>query len=234
MASTTEKTYGSRLANAQKLATHLTGFTDYAPATPECSLTNYQTLITDITTNNSEIANFSSLFSTDAQDRQELFIESPTGMLKRLTPISAYTKALFGKTSKEAELVVALVNKLRGEKTNKYKKDETGEWVSQSQRSYGSMTQNFSDLIDTLISFGAPYAPSTDNITIDKLKELLEQLNESSEKVTQSYGKLKMQQDVRVTQYEDLTSRSSRIKETVKSIYGVSSTEYKLIKGLKI
>ena len=155
-------------------------------------------------------------------------------MLKRLTPISAYTKALFGKTSKEAELVVALVNKLRGEKTNKYKKDETGEWVSQSQRSYGSMTHNFSNLIDTLISFGATYAPSTDNITIDKLQELLEQLNESSEKVTQSYSKLKTQQDIRVAQYEDLTSRSSRIKETIKSIYGVSSTEYKLIKGLKI
>lgn len=69
MASSTEKTYGSRLANAQKLATDLSGFTDYTPATPECSLANYQTLITDITTNNSEIATFSALFSTDAQDR---------------------------------------------------------------------------------------------------------------------------------------------------------------------
>ena len=109
-------------------------------------------------------------------------------MIKRLSPISAYVKALYGKTSKEADLVVALVNKLRGEKTDKYKKDETGEWVSQSQRSYGSMTQNFSAIIDTLTSFGDTYAPSTDNIKIPNLNDLLSQLIDSNEAVTQTTG----------------------------------------------
>ena len=96
------------------------------------------------------------------------------------------------------------------------------------------MTQNFSALIDTLTSFGAAYAPSTDNIKIVKLKALLTQLNDSNEAVTQTYGILKTQQDNRAEQYDKLTTRSSRIKETIKSIYGTSSTEYKLIKGLKI
>ena len=96
------------------------------------------------------------------------------------------------------------------------------------------MTQNFSALIDTLTSFGAAYAASTDNIKIVKLKALLTQLNNNNEAVTQTYGILKTQQDNRTNQYDTLTSHSSRIKETVKSIYGTTSTEYKLIKGLKI
>ena len=234
MASTSEKTFGSRLTNAQKLATHLATFTDYVPAIPECALDAYNTLITDITATNTTLATALANFATSAEARQQLFSKSPDSMIKRLSPIASYVKALYGKTSKEAELVVALVNKLRGEKTDKYKKDETGEWVSQSQRSYGSMTQNFSALIDTLTSFGATYAPSTDNIKIVKLKALLTQLTTSNEAVTQTYGILKTQQDNRAEQYDTLTTRSSRIKETVKSIYGTSSTEYKLIKGLKI
>lgn len=234
MASTSEKTFGSRLTNAQKLATHLATFTDYVPAIPECALDAYDTLITDITATNTALATAFANFATSAEARQQLFSKSPDSMIKRLSPIASYVKALYGKTSKEADLVVALVNKLRGEKTDKYKKDETGEWVSQSQRSYGSMTQNFSALIDTLTSFGATYAPSTDNIKIVKLKALLTQLTTSNEAVTQTYGILKTQQDNRAEQYDTLTTRSSRIKETVKSIYGTSSTEYKLIKGLKI
>lgn len=234
MASTSEKTFGSRLTNAQKLATHLATFTDYVPAIPECSLAAYNTLITDITTTNTTLATALANFATSAEARQQLFSKSPDSMIKCLSPISAYVIALYGKTSKEAELVVALVNKLRGEKTDKFKKDETGEWVSQPQRSYGSMTQNFSTLIDTLTSFGATYAPSTDNIKIVKLKALLTQLNNNNEAVTQTYGILKTQQDNRTNQYDTLTSHSSRIKETVKSIYGTTSTEYKLIKGLKI
>lgn len=234
MASTSEKTYGSRLANAQKLASLLATFVGYTPATPECSVPGYQALIADITNLNTTLATNAATFSTLAEQRQQLFSKSADGMIKRLSPTAAYVKALYGKNSKEAELVVALVNKLRGEKTDKLKKDTEGEWVSNSQRSYGSMTNNFSSLIDTLVSFGATYAPSNPNINLAELNELLSNLNTTNNAVTQAYGKLKTSQDSRTLQYEQLSDRSARIKETVKSIYGTSSTEYKLIKGLKI
>lgn len=52
MASTSEKTFGSRLTNAQKLATHLATFTSYVPVTPDCAIDAYNTLITEITATN--------------------------------------------------------------------------------------------------------------------------------------------------------------------------------------
>lgn len=234
MASVIEKTFGSRLANAQKLATHLATFTDYAPATPDCALDAYNALITDMTSTNSALASALADFSASADDRKQLFSNGPDSMIKRLAPIAAYLKALYGKESKEVEIVTALINKLRGEKTDKFKTDDSGDWVSRSQRSYGSMTHNFSALIDTLSTFGATYAPSSDKIKIPKLTELLTALNDANDTVTHKYGILKTHQDKRVEQYDTLSERTGRIKDTIKSIYSPTSSEYKLIKGLKI
>lgn len=132
-------------------------------------------------------------------------------------------------------MVAAKINKIRGVKNSRLKKDQEGEFVSQSQASYGSMIQNFSNLIDTLISFGSPYAPPAGSkVEIATLQTLMTQLNNRTEAVNQAYGALKMVQDKRREQYEILHNSSMRIKETVKALYGVSSAEYKLIKGLKI
>ena len=52
--------------------------------------------------------------------------------------------------------------------------------------------------------------------------------------VTKNYAALKTTVDYRVKNYEDLSEKTQRIKESVKGQYGVASTEYKLIKGLKV
>ena len=52
--------------------------------------------------------------------------------------------------------------------------------------------------------------------------------------VTKNYAALKTTVDYGVKNYEDLSEKTQRIKESVKSQYGVASTEYKLIKGLKV
>ena len=170
MASTSEVTYGARLNRAEQLATHLATFAGYTPATPDCATDKYLELINDIKTTNDAVATFGSSFSLAADARQKLFEKQPGSLQKLLSPIAAYIKARFGKTSQQAETVVSLVNKIRGEKTDKLKKDAEGEFVSQSERSYGSMTQNFSDLISALQSFGADYTPTTDNIMTNRRK----------------------------------------------------------------
>ena len=48
MASTSEVTFGSRLANAQTLVTHLQSFTTYVAQTPDQSVTNMQAVIANI------------------------------------------------------------------------------------------------------------------------------------------------------------------------------------------
>ena len=234
MASNSEKTFGSRLFNAEQLATHLATFAGYIEVTPECKLTEYNNLITQIKDNNNVIATTTSQFSIAVEIRQNLFTKNADSLNKTLSPISSYIKAKFGKTSKQATDIASLVNKIRGEKTDKLKKDEEGEFVSQSERSYGSQTQHFADIISTITSYGADYAPSNPKITLAELNTQLTSLTDANTGVTTAYGQLKPAKDQRTAQYEDLSKRSQTIKDSVKSQYGVQSTEYKLIKGYKI
>jgi len=234
MASNSEKTFGSRLFNAEKLATHLANFVAYTEVSPECKLSEYNNLIAQIKTNNNLIATNLSQFSLAVETRQNLFLNNATSLNKTLSPIASFVKAKFGKTSKHATDIVSLVNKIRGEKTDKLKKDEEGEFVSQSERSFGSKTQHFTDIIATLTSYGADYAPTNPAINIAGLNAKLTALIDSNTNVTTAYGILKPSKDLRIVQYEDLNKRSQTIKETIKSQYGVQSSEYKLIKGFKI
>ena len=234
MASNSEKTFGSRLFNAEQLAIHLATFVGYIEVIPECKLSEYKNLITQIHNNNNTIASSTSQFSLAVEIRQKLFTKNTDSLNKSLSPISSYVKAKFGKTSKHATEIISLVNKIRGEKTDKLKKDEEGEFVSQSERSYGSQTQHFADIISTLTNYGSDYAPSNPKISLAELNAQLTALIDANTGVTTSYGQLKPAKDLRTAQYEDLNQRSQKIKDSVKSQYGLQSTEYKLIKGYKI
>ena len=234
MASNSEKTFGSRLFNAEQLAIHLATFVGYIEVIPECKLSEYKNLITQIQNNNNTIASSTSQFSLAVEIRQKLFTKNTDSLNKSLSPISSYVKAKFGKTSKHATEIISLVNKIRGEKTDKLKKDEEGEFVSQSERSYGSQTQHFADIISTLTNYGSDYAPSNPKISLAELNAQLTALIDANTGVTTSYGQLKPAKDLRTAQYEDLNQRSQKIKDSVKSQYGLLSTEYKLIKGYKI
>jgi hypothetical protein len=234
MASNSEKTFGSRLFNAEQIAIHLASFVGYIEVTPECKLSEYKNLITQIQNNNNTIASSTSQFSLAVEIRQKLFTKNADSLNKSLSPIASYVKAKFGKTSKHATEVISLVNKIRGEKTNKLKKDEEGEFVSQSARSYGSQTQHFADIISTLTSYGSDYSPSNPKISLAELNAQLTALMDANTGVTTSFGQLKPAKDLRTTQYEDLNQRTQKIKDSVKSQYGLKSTEYKLIKGYKI
>ena len=127
-----------------------------------------------------------------------------------------------------------MVNKIRGEKKDKLKKDEEGEFVSQSERSYGSQTQHFADIISTITSYGADFTPSNPKITLAELNTQLTALTDANTGVTTAYGLLKPTKDLRTALYEDISKRSQTIKDSVKSQYGVQSTKYKLIKVYKI
>jgi hypothetical protein len=58
MASTSEVTFGSRLANAQTLLTHLQSFTTYVAQTPDQSVANVQAVIANIKTQNTKAKAF--------------------------------------------------------------------------------------------------------------------------------------------------------------------------------
>jgi hypothetical protein len=234
MASTNEKTFGSKIANADTLATHLTTFTTYVPVRPEESVVNYKLLIAAIKSNNTLVASTQTTYSQATDKRVKLFTKNTDSMLKTLAPIAGQIKAKFGKTSKEAEYIASLIIKIRGESSKKLKKDEEGEFVSQSERSYGSQTQTFNDIITTLTTYGTDYAPANVKIKLPALTAQLTALTAANTAVTTAYGAYKPVKDKRQTQYADLKDRSTRIKDSVKSQFELTSNEYKLIKGLTI
>jgi len=89
-------------------------------------------------------------------------------------------------------------------------------------------------LIADIESLGAEYNPANGSIKIDKLKDLEIQATEKNNNVVAAYSVLSPKQDSRAESYNELSAKAVRIKDFVKSQYGINSSEYKLIKGLKI
>ncbi len=234
MASTSEATFGAKIANAAAIATHLKSFNGYIAPTAETTIANYEALITSIKVENNNTSLKRSEYSMAVETRQKHFVTHPSSIAKLISPISSAVKAKLGKTSKEVNDVAALITKIRGERATKPKEGDTKEKISQSERSYGSMTQNFADIVSTLTALGANYAPVNELIKLPNLQAKIAEINQANNLVTSTYGGLKVSADQRNTLYETLAERTQRIKESIKSQYGVSSTEYKLIKGLRV
>ena len=234
MASTSEVTFGSRLNNAETLATHLQSFKDYVAQTPDQSVANVQAVITNIKAHNNTTAGNKQDYSAAVDLKQKLFQKDKDSLLKLLSPIGSAVRSAFGKTSKEAANTAALITKIRGIKVKKEPKEPDEETVSQSERSFGSITQTFADIIATLQKFGSNYNPANEQVKLPALTDKLAQLTTANTNVPLAYGKLKQSRDERIVLYKNLTDITQRIKEAVKSQYTVGSTEYELIKGLRI
>lgn len=234
MPSTSEVTIGAKVANAEKLFTHLKAFVGYTPPSANLSAAELGNKIAAIKTQNSDTAAAIQSYSAAVETRQKLFQKDSTSLIKVLSPLAATIRSAYGKTSKEATDIASMVEKIRGVKVKKSSKEPNADFVSQSERSYGSMTQNFSDMITTLEKYGANYSPVNDNIKLDKLKDKLTNLTAANIGVTSTYGKLKEKRDDRSDMYKNLTDITQRIKDAVKSQYGLKSTEYNLVKGLKV
>ena len=234
MASTSEVTLGARVANAERLLTNLQSFTAYTAADPVLSIASLKTLINNIRTKNTETASAAQAYSASVDVRQNLFQKADNSLIKILSLIGATVRSSFDKTSKEAADISSMITKIRGEKVKRTVKDPTADFVSQSERSYGSMTQNFADMITTLENYGAKFSPVNNEIKIATLKTRLTKLSGANVSVTTTYGVQKEKRDDRAELYKNLTAVTQRIKDGVKGQYGLKSTEYSLIKGLKV
>lgn len=234
MASTSEVTFGSRLQNAEQLLTHLQSFTGYAPPATDQSPEHLQTLVTGMRTLNTEAARGTQAYSAAVDHRQKRFQKDSDGLAKIVTPIAAAVRAAFGRDSKESADIAAMITKTRSKKMKKGSNAPDTKSISQSEHSYGSLTQTFANIIDTLESYGARYAPANDSIKIISLKRMLRDLIEANTAVTAAFGSLKQTKDDRAALYKTLSALGPHIKDAVKSQYGANSSEHALIKGLKL
>jgi hypothetical protein len=233
MSSTSERSFGARLENSRKLKTTLQSFPDYQPASGEFSIDDLIATIQSIETINPMVASALIGYRQSVADRREVYATSPLSIKRIITPINAFIRAKFGKEATSYVALNTLVNKIRGTQL-KAKNTTDNITYSVSQQSYGSIILNFQNLIANLESLGPQYNPANSNIIIAKLIELKNQAIEKNNNVVEAYSQLSPKQDSRVELYNQLAQKATRIKDFVKSQYGVTSSEYNLIKGLKI
>lgn len=233
MASNSEVTYGARLNNAKAVTTHLRSFTNYAPPKPDQTADSLEAVTTAARASNTQLAGNIQLYSQAVDNRQGLFKKDPDSLEKIMSPIAATVRSAYGKDSKDMADITRYVNKIRGEKPTKDKKDPTEDSVSQSAKSYGSMTENFSDMIATLQKL-PDYKPANKDLESAALTTKLAVLEQANEAVTAAFGFVKQERDDRNKLFDQLNALVQRIKSAVLAQYGLKSTEYALIKGLKV
>jgi hypothetical protein len=230
MASTSEKTFGTIVNNAETLVSHLKSFSNYTPIHPDDSILKLETLITSIRTSNETEANKLQTYTLSVDERQKLINGDATSLKKIITSINGYIKGVYGRESKESTSINEQISKIRGSKTTKANANE--KTVSKSQQSYASITQALSDLLASLKALKT-YNPPNNSIKLDSLQEKLTAIQQATANVTAISGELTKIRNERNEFYASLKGSSLRIKEAVKSQYGNSSTEYGLIKSLR-
>ena len=237
MASTSETSFGAKLRNAQDLLNIIQGFTGYAPPRTQESIASMTTLIGSITTTNTSLASTTQQYKSATAARQIAYSGTSTSIEKLLSPIKNAVDAQYGKTSPESQSIGSAIKAMRSTKLVKLPADPTKEsqvnTVSQSERSYGSILQSFSNIISSLQQFSG-YNPSNNILKIATLQASVTQINTLNNSVAQRLQAMKTNQTNRNTLYVDLKDRTQRIKSYVKAQYGNKSNEYNLIKGLKI
>lgn len=236
MPSQSETSFGARLRKAQDMLQYMNNFPNYAPPRPEESVSGFDTFLAQIVTNNTTETQAQQDYSQTVTLRQNAFLKQAGSVDKLLSPIKNAVEAQYGKSSREAELINAIVKNMRATKLIKPPIDPTASTaptaVSQSERSFGSLTQFFNDIINTLTQFNN-YNASNPQLTIAGLKATAIQLNTLNNTVAQQYQALKVARDKRRDTYTELKDRMQRIKAYVKSQYGNNSTEYRTIKNIK-
>lgn len=105
--------------------------------------------------------------------------------------------------------------------------------MSQSEQSFGSLTQYFSNLVSNLAQLPG-YNPSNEMIQVGTLQNFVSQINQLNIDAAMRFQQLRESRNRRNDNYDILHERVQRIKNYAKANYGINSSEYTLIKGLRI
>lgn len=232
MSSTSQASFSSRLARGKKLHQFMLTFTDFSPDLPELSSVEFKTMLDSMDTTQVQHTETHHAFSEAALERRTLFTEDKSSMVKRLALINSYIRAKFTKDSQIYTDVNKLVKKIRGEKPLKIGKNPDVETISRSERSYGSQMENFTDLVTLATQLEETYKPANKEIRLVELQSFQTRASEMNNRTALKFAAFKPKIAERQNGFDLLNSTANRIKDMVKSQYGVASSEYKLVKGL--
>lgn len=236
MAGNTETSFGARLRRAYDLLEIVQKLEGYQPPRPEEGIERFTAFVQNLEAANASVTNLRNTYTLSVAQRASQFRGGTDSLEKIIVQIRAAVEAAFGKSSTQMTLTMGIIRKMRAIKISKAPADPTKpaneEAVSRSQRSYGSLTQFFSDLITTVASF-PEYKPSNGKIGVEALREKFALMHKLNNEVISNTHDLKVDVVDRKAQFEELRVRAQRIKAYVKAQYGIKSEPYMMIKGLR-
>ena len=242
MASTSETGHAKNVANFEKLIAETSAFGEnFNPSKATLKLT---ALNTQLATAKAAIAAVNSAepaYKNAVSARDAAF--APLGKL--ITRINNALKAS-DTTVQEDESALTLVRKLQGrrataKKTEDEKKALTAEGkevveISSSQMSFDSRLDNFDKLIKLLSSIPA-YAPNEADLKVEALTALYNDLKAKNMAVINAETPLSTariaRNEILYQQNTGIVDITVDVKNYVKSVFGATSPQYKLISNLK-
>ena len=234
MASKSEQSFGARVANAAKIRDSIKTFNDYAPPRDTERLESYTKCIEKASASNETVAICLDNYNKATQARIQQFRTDELSVLRLLSPVGRAVMAQYGKGSREDKLTSSIIANLRSAKISKKAVDSADtQKISQSEQSYGSITQSFKNLVATLGNFEG-YNPSRFELTLPTLAALSGTLDDINQNVNTTLSTLRKKRSERTECYDDLRDRTLRIKAYVSAQYGLKSAEFKSISSLKV
>jgi len=235
MGSTSEKSYGSRIGNAEKMLSALQSFNGYHAAHPELEIAVLDSLIDEIKALNRRVASSKQDNSLAIAARKGLYVSDELSISKALLAINGNVMAAFGRKSKESIEIYTIVKKTRG--TNKKTpKNPDEDSISQSYQSFNSIIQFFADVVVHLTRYEADgnYNPSDPRLAVGSLNAQYEAGVAANNLVVTTFSNFKQTNATRLERYAFLSSLALRLKDGVAAQYGKNSPEYAVIKKLFI
>jgi DNA repair exonuclease SbcCD ATPase subunit len=243
MANISETGHAKNVANFENLITNITGFgTVYNPSKESIKLSALNAQLAYAKNAIGEVNSTEPAYKNAVSAREAAF----TPLNKLITRVINSLKAS-DSSSQVDDSAMTLVRKLQGRRaTPKLTDDEKkaieaeGKEVNQissSQMSYDSRLDNFDKLIKLLAS-EPEYSPNEPDITIEALTSLYNDLSSKNAAVisaTVPLNNARISRDqVLYTPLTGIVDISVDVKTYVKSIFGATSPQYKLISKLEL
>jgi hypothetical protein len=237
MASKFETSFGARLRKFEDAIQFISNWPGYNPARPEIQLTVLQQMVQNIKQANEQQTQAELQYQTAVAARSQLFNKGPKSVEKLMAPIKANVNFLFGRDSGEAQNIGGIIRAFRSSALIKLPGDpasaEAQKTVSQSQRSYGSRTKFFADIVATLVAMGN-YNSSNPDVDLPALQQKLTTLTTVNDAVATQIQRMATYRTSRQQVYDQMTLALQLIKDYAASKYGNRSAEYKSIMSLKV
>lgn len=245
MASTSETGHPKNVANFENLVSFVVGFgVTYNPSKVTLKVPALQTQLASCKANIASVTSTSVAFNNAVNARMMAFDglkKLSTRLLNALDATNASTQLVKDFKTVNAKVQGSKLTKADSGKTAKLIDPnapvvETAKTISSSQQSYSSLIEHVATII-TILSTEPTYVPNENELKVVTLNTLLTSLKNTNTAVINAYttvsnARLSRDQSLYNTT-NGLCETAKEIKMYIKSLYGATSPQYKLISGLE-